>query len=206
MVLSIVVIIVIVVGGVYFYTSYGNFKLGRNTHPQLELISNVGSHEVKQGSSVKIHLEVYNDGPSIIVNRSSMWPTVGSNSHGISIGPCGTLNEPMGLAILQGDYTQQSIISSKPLLLWRPGVYMCPAIFDFYQYGFFPFNSSATLIGSSNPPVIIGTNISLNVSGFWASENPFNGSYRFISFPPGPYTVVVADEWGASMLLHFYVT
>lgn len=47
---------------------------------------------------------------------------------GLSLGPCGTLNYPVGVAIFQGYYTSSDILSGMPLQLYKPGIYSCPVI------------------------------------------------------------------------------
>ena len=199
-----ILIVVIVVAGAYFYTTWGTFKLDRNMQPQLELISSVSSSTVKQGHNVTINLEIYNDGPSINVNSSSLWPTIGGGNGRLSVGPCGG-EIPLGIAILSGYYTDKSIVSSKPLMLYGLGSYYCQRLTYVSNYEFFGHSNLVAFNGNSSS-VGYPLKTSLTFSGYYYETSFLSGVYHFTVFPKGVYTVIAADEWGASAILQFSVT
>ncbi len=127
------------------------------------------------------------------VSAADDWAT-----EGLSLGPCGG-NLPFGFAIFQGSLSSgSSANSSHALQLYASGFYSCPAIFDITGYTFNPDSSTATPTGCG------GACYSMAI----ASDSTFSGYFTGNSsepLSPGPYTVVVGDEWGAEVLLHFTV-
>ncbi len=134
------------------------------------------------------------------VSASNGWPL-----RGLSVGPCGTLNYPMGVAIFQGYYTSSNVSSATSLQLYQPGIYHCPMILGgINAYVFQPSSDIASVFGSCDPnPCLTDFKISseITVTGYWT-----NGQEATLSnFTPGVYTVVGGDEWGALAVLHFVV-
>ena len=141
------------------------------------------------------------------VSASDSWPL-----QGLSLGPCGTLNYPFGVAIFQGYYTASNVSSAKPLQLYNPaGIYSCPVILVVGYYSFAPLSDTASVFcvtaggfGGGEPnPCLTDFKISseITVTGYWT-----NGKQLMLSnFTPGVYTVVGGDEWGALAVLHFIV-
>ncbi len=137
------------------------------------------------------------------VSASNSWPL-----RGLSLGPCGTLNYPFGVAIFQGNYTSSNVSSAMPLQLYNPeGIYSCPALFLVNSYSFNPLSDTASVFGgcgSSNPnPCLTDFKISseITVTGYWSNDQ----ESVLGNFTPGVYTVVGGDEWGSLAVLHFVV-
>jgi hypothetical protein len=148
------------------------------------------------------------------VNASGNWLLY------LARGPCGPLNDPMGVAFFKGYYTASNILGAESLGIYKPGTYSCPAIFDVNSYGFQPLSDNATIfvesglaqhgtmIWSSKPLATWPMNADITVSGYW-TDNPLDymgTSAVFHNFEPGIYTVVGGDEWGQLLILHFEVT
>jgi hypothetical protein len=133
------------------------------------------------------------------VTTSSDWPI----TH-LALGPCGTTNYPMGIAVFAGYFSQSNISSaSKPLSLYMPGAYMCPLILsNISAYVFKPQSDTAQILGSCNTGSCfeLNTTSQIDAGGSWGEARAFS------SFSPGPYTVVGGDEWGQMLILHFAVT
>ena len=140
------------------------------------------------------------------VSASNSWPL-----RGLSVGPCGTLNYPFGVAIFQGNYTSSNVPSATPLQLWLP--VPCPIDFPVGYYSFDPLSDTASVFcitaggfGGGEPnPCLTDFKVSseITVTGYWTWNNgqqPTSGN-----FTPGVYTVVGGDEWGALAALHFVV-
>ncbi len=199
--------IVAVIITAIFISSYfgGLFLLNRNDYNQLELIGTESSQYITSGQNLSITIEIYNKGPDSVFNVSNNWPTIGGEKNRLEIGPC-SLNLPYGFAVVPGNFNRNSIITSKPINIWKPGIYMCPALYNVKSYQIVGLSDIAYLIGSGNPPIEITLNSEVSFSGYWVTSSPFNGTYHFVPFPAGQYTIIVADEWGAYDLLHFTVT
>jgi hypothetical protein len=153
---------------------------------------------ISQGQTISLtigernSLQVQNN-----VSAERNWPLAG-----LSIGPCGSLNYPFGFEILSGYYADSSpgLSSAKSLQLYAPGAYPCPAVFEVSSY---LFNASSDLasIGSCGTGPCTNEEMSstTTIRGYWNGD-----SFELPS--PGMYTVVVGDEWGATLLGYFVVT
>jgi hypothetical protein len=121
----------------------------------------------------------------------------------LSLGPCGTLNYPFGIAILPGNYDSGTLAQGTPLKLNDPNaVYNCPIIFaGITAYNFKASSNIADIeVGAST----VSTEqmiLPLTAAGFWTGTT----QTIFHNFTPGIYTVVAGDEWGAEAVLHFNV-
>ena len=129
------------------------------------------------------------------------WPVVG-----LIMGPCGTLNYPMGVALYAGYLTESDISSATPLRLYDPkALYHCPMILSsISSYLFQPNSDNADVYGSCDPnPCFTGFEISaaLSLKGYWTDGE----SSVFNNFTPGTYTMVGGDEWGSLAVAHFIV-
>lgn len=198
------IVVVIIAGGFFSSMYFGTFNMTRNGQKQLLLIASEDEEVLSYGENVTVTMEVYNDGPTANFSVSSMWPTIGGERSRLPLGPC-SFDWPYGFAVLNGYFTNGSIISGKPLMMWYPGVYMCPLIYTVSSYRILGSSDVAYLTGGGNPPPEFTLRSSVNFGGYWAQDGILNGSYHFVRFPAGEYTVVVADEWGAVQLLHFRV-
>jgi hypothetical protein len=125
---------------------------------------------------------------------------------GFSVGPCGTLNYPFGIAIFQGYYTAGDLASVMPLKLDNPNaVYPCPMILsDINTYAFQSSGDTADVfqLGGIDPVLTETMNAQIHPTGYWTGSP--NGALT--NFAPGVYTVVAGDEWGALVVLHFTVS
>ena len=125
---------------------------------------------------------------------------------GLSVGPCGTLNYPFGIAIFQGYYTAGDLKSITPLKLDNPdAAYPCPLILaDISTYSFQSSGDTAEVfqLGGVDPVLTEAMNAQIHPAGYWTGSP--NGALT--NFVPGVYTVVAGDEWGALVVLHFTVS
>ena len=164
----------------------------------LNLSLSLGSAVIGTGQAVSVSLAEWNT-PSTenIVPSASNWPL-----QGLTLGPCGTLNLPIGIGIARGFYTSSNISSAQTLQLSAPGVYACPAILSqITVYDFEPHSDTAVVVGSCDPNPCFTRSVSVaqDFGGYWSAASTFS------SFTPGEYTVVGGDEWGALAILHFEV-
>lgn len=203
-IIAIAVAAVLIVSGISLYY-WGPFSLNNNSERQLKLIAAEDSNSIQTGQNLTLSVGIYNDGPTSIFNVSNLWPNVGGQNNRPGISPC-SFDVPYGFAIVAGYVTNESLASSKPLDLWQPGIYNCPLIFPVGSYRIVGFSSEAFILYSSNPPIPITLVSTIPIAGYWFQSSTPNGSYHFVYFPTGQYTVIIADEWGATELLHFQVS
>ena len=116
-------------------------------------------------------------------------------SMNLSVSPCG-FSYPFGVAAYQGRYTLANISTAKKLEVFDVfSVYFCPAMIDSEVYRLGPFQTATKYV---------------DMSGYWTNgltQHPGGGVSQGVlhPFPPGAYTLVVADAWGHSEILYFLV-
>ena len=163
---------------------------------QLSLALNVTN--ISSGHAIAATAEELDTGTAALnISSSSKWPI-----DGLAVGPCGTVNYPVGFVVLQGDYGLSNFASATPLQIYKPGTYGCPAILSGIKGFMFEAGSAnATVFGGGCRPADCMSEIvapSISVSGYWSGGS-------FTSFPSGIYTVLAGDEWGGVSILHFAV-
>ncbi len=130
---------------------------------------------------------------------ADLWPV-----RGLSVGPCGVVNYPFGVAILQGDYDAESVADVMLLVLYNPdAVYYGPCVLaGIVSSTFHPLSDTADIYTEyDSMPVALDMSAGVNVKGYWSGS-----SSAYSNFAPGVYTVVGADEWGTLAILHFTVS
>ncbi|MGH9920529.1 MAG: hypothetical protein ACRD6W_16870, partial [Nitrososphaerales archaeon] len=132
------------------------------------------------------------------VSAAAEWPVAN-----LAAGPCGHMNEPVGIAVLSGNYDAGNVSSGSALQVYQPGLTMCPMILtEISGYIFQPLSDNASVLGSCQSGPCFNETISASVSasGYWAGT-----ANTFTNFPAGVYTVVAGDEWGGLAIMHFTV-
>ncbi|MDA4116345.1 MAG: hypothetical protein OK442_07305 [Thaumarchaeota archaeon] len=132
------------------------------------------------------------------VSAAAEWPLAN-----LAAGPCGHMNEPVGIAVLSGNYDAGNISSGSALQVYQPGLTMCPMILSVINgYLFQPSSDNASVLGSCQSGPCFNETISARVSanGYWTETGN-----TFTNFPAGVYTVVAGDEWGGVAIVHFTV-
>src|SRR2546422_11517265 len=104
----------------------------------------LNSTKIRPGQGISITVQELNTLSTVNnVSASAEWPL-----SGLSVGPCGSLNLPVGVAVFQGYYTSSSVSAGRPLALYQPGTYSCPAgMSGIKPYCFWP-SSDTAFIGS----------------------------------------------------------
>ncbi len=166
----------------------------------LSLSLSLNSTTLQPGQEISVLIDEQNTLTTVNnVSASNGWPL-----KGLSLGPCGTVNYPIGVAIFQGYYTSSNVSSATPLQLYKPGIYHCPMILSYISgYVFQPSSDIAGVLSDSDPTPQLTNKMTseITVTGYW-----LNGQEATLSnFTPGVYTVVGEDEWGALAVLHFVV-
>jgi len=172
----------------------------------LVLELSIGASILGQPNAVQLNMTEYNIATSNDnVTPSSDWPV-----SGLSLGPCGTLELPFGIAVYQGHYTSQNITSAIPLTMFTPNAngtaqpYRadCPANPQVFSYDFAPESDTAvtklTWAGDASATTY-QLSASFSVTGYW------NSASSFTAFGKGAYTVLAGDEWGHSSVQYFTI-
>jgi len=185
---------------------FSNYPLSAETSDstiglQLRVILNSSKLMTGEGIRVSItEMNILNSTNNVTASNS--WPL-----NGLALGPCGTVNYPIGIGIFQGYFTGSNISSAgKPLSIYNPGEYMCPMILtNTGSYEFQPMSDSAQVSGSCTSGSCFQLDITsrIDAGGYW---NLGLGGRTFENFPPGTYTVIGGDEWGQLVILHFVVS
>ncbi len=167
----------------------------------LALVLSLNSTNIHSGQSISIRVDEQNTlPPPNHVPAAKNWPL-----DGLGVGPCGVLNYPMGIQVMQGYYGTNNVSTGSPLQLYKTGTYNCPAILSGISGYTFQSNDTASVTGSCGSDSCFTQNMSstTSVSGYW-TPNPLQGA-TFRNFLPGIYTVVAGDEWETLAVLHFVV-
>jgi hypothetical protein len=165
----------------------------------LELSLQLNTTDVRAGQGVAATVDEANTGAAPInVSASADWPM-----QGLAVGPCGSLNYPVGLAVLRGNYDIGNVSSAQALQIYRPGISACPMILTgIGSFGFQASSDNATIFGGCQAAgggcMTETINSTVSFSGYWSGG-------VLTRFPSGIYTVVVGDEWGGIATLHFVV-
>jgi hypothetical protein len=106
-------------------------------------------------------------------------------------------NEPLGIAIFKGSFSNGNISSGTPLFLLNPQTHSCPSPPQVSTWSFRPMSAVAN-------DVLLNANFSTN--GYWSGADAYGNGAIFVHFNPGHYTVAIGDEWGDLLLLEFEVT
>jgi hypothetical protein len=160
----------------------------------------VVSSPVQRPDIALINVSEYNTAPTHDnVTKGDLWP-----AQGLSAGSCegeGSSPYPYGIAVYQGTYSLANLSAATRLSIFDSDV-PCPAIPQIFWYDFQPnsVNASVRLSWAGDTYVeswLFSTSIPL--TGY------YNQSSGLAPFPPGSYTVLAGDEWGASAIVYFQV-
>jgi hypothetical protein len=173
----------------------------------LRLTLKLTSTNYKSGDTVAIDIDETNvTGSHNNVAKSDSWP-----AQGLILGVSGGDHYsyyPFGVSILQGNYNAADAAPVTPLACFSfqgDFVYGLPEL-AFDSYDFQPHSNIAVLheyFPDPAGPTSWPMNYALSCKGFWSGT--FTDRIQNY-FPPGTYTVVGGDEWGALAILHFTVS
>lgn len=201
----ITVVVVIVVVSAFYYLYWSPFPERGFGGKPLELVASESDSSIPYGQTVNITIELYNTGPTSIFNVSDSWPAIDGKKIPLAISPCGS-DWPYGFDLFSGYVTNETLATSKPLSTWEPGVYFCPLIFMVDRYQVNGSSDSGYLLHQEYQPVPITFHSDISISGYWSGNASTNVTDHFVRLPVGQYTVLVADEWGSTIFLHFRVS
>ncbi|TMP98203.1 MAG: hypothetical protein E6K99_07850, partial [Thaumarchaeota archaeon] len=126
----------------------------------------LNSTRIRPGQGISITVQEKNTLSTVNnVSTSAHWPL-----RGLSVGPCGPLNFPVGVAIIQGYYDSSSVSAGRPLGLYQPGQHSCPAILsEIDAYVFQPSSDRASIVRSCTPEPCFAENMSSTIGarGYW---------------------------------------
>jgi hypothetical protein len=166
------------------------------TNSDLNLGLFLNSNVIGAGNGVSVQIDEKNPTDrGILVSTANDWAVPG-----LTLGQCGTLNDPFGVGIIAGYYTSENVSAASTLALYPPGTYSCPGILSGVTG--YSFEGLSNLAGinegqDSSPVLYQHMDVNVTASGSWTST--------FHLFSPGYYTVVGGDEWGTLIIHHFLV-
>jgi hypothetical protein len=143
------------------------------------------------GESLQVTVSEFNTLATLNnVSQASQWPIQAE------LGSCPNVYiQPFGIAVYSGHADAQNISQATQLEIFP--IKPCPMFVRLITgYAFQPQSDLAVVLpgsGASPLPMAANVNISMNYSG---QPQPL---------PPGTYTLVAADEWGAMTFLYFTV-
>jgi hypothetical protein len=177
----------------------------------LRLTLSLDSTTYKSGDTVVAFIDEWNTRTS--ANNVSRASGPGFSVNGLTFDPNGTgtfyYTFPIGISILQGNYSLSDLKSVAPLALSDPSVIVNGiAVPLIKSYDFQPASDIATFHGDSAdvesaPLRVTGT---ISSDGFWQEARTAGTGEVFSNFTTGIYTVVGGDIWGAIAILHFTIT
>ena len=134
------------------------------------------------------------------VTTANDWPLPDINSY-----PCGNYNQfPIQYAVFQGRYELSNYSSGVSLTLFNPAeIYSCPTESNPGPYLLFaPLSDNASYRFPSGGLGSYPVSAMYSLSGYWTGSQSGSAFHHFSS---GFYTVLVENEWGDVVLLHFEV-
>ena len=115
---------------------------------------------------------------------------------------------PIGYEVLQGNYGEGNYTEGAALSLGVQSPMFCPVGLNSPDYRTFKPLGGVTTTGAWSGSWFGGIGVYGGISCPDPDVNPNPRNYCpliFVSFAPGPYTVVAGDEWGKVVILHFTV-
>jgi hypothetical protein len=193
----------------------------RNTINGLNLTLTINSTMIPQNGNISIDLKLVNTLDSYNnVTAENDWLDV-KGLYGLP-SVCASIDFPIELSLFKGYYTQVNISSANPLLTptWTTKPFSMPTcpIPVFHKlsgYRFNPLSDKATIFGTSYSPIVQSNTISalssnvpiaynIDAVGYWINSSIFGVTAQ--NFTTGTYTLVGADEWNQTAIVHFNVT
>jgi len=157
----------------------------------LELIVSTNATEISAGESVQVNLTEFNT-LSVANNVSAAhdWPT------SVALGSCENIYvQPFGIAVYVGHVDVQNLSQGERVNTFPPTA--CPQYIRLVTgYEFRPMSDLAVVMpsfGATPSPLVGSVTVGLQYS---PQGQPL---------PPGSYTIVAADEWGALAFVYFTV-
>ena len=133
----------------YIPKSFETSASSTNSATGLMLGLSLNATTIRSGQTVNFSASEYNTlDVTNNVTASNSWPL-----NGLSLGVCGTVNQPFGMAVFKGYYSKSNISSAERLLPYQPyRLTSCPMILsEISQYSFYAHSSKAQIWGSCNP-------------------------------------------------------
>lgn len=209
-----VIVVLLLVGGFLVATQLGAPSKSEQSS-SMSTSTTTGTSGSSQGLQLQLSVAVsYSGGPDgnvtvgMTVDEYNTLPVANNVSksdawglQGLSLGPCGIMAYPFGVAIYQGLYTAGNVSQAKPLDIY-PAV-ACPMYIRLVTgYLFQPTSDLAAILpGAANATTPMSANVTASALYSMAPPPPTSST----SLGPGTYTVAAGDEWGAVVLVHFTV-
>lgn len=166
----------------------------------LQLILNIGNTTIISGQNETIYFQVYNTLNYANTMNYGVNYTNLPSSFRVSPGPC--IQQPYGIAVIYGNLSINNLYGATSLQIYEPGIYTCPIMYHITNYQFLGHSSKAKVFSGTQKDGTVIFDETVHLSGSWSGDY---SSHSFETFLPGAYTVVAADGWGQSVVLHFNV-
>lgn len=168
---------------------------GSSNGLQLQLSASASTSGPNHDVTFQIHVSEYNTmATANSITKGDAWLL-----KGLSLGPCGTVIYPFGVAIYRGSLTNSNA-SSAQALQTHPFV-ACPLLIRYITgYLFQPSSNLAVVL-----PAGSGANATAMSANLTAAAEFTSPGTQATPLAPGPYTIAAGDEWGSVVFLHFTV-
>lgn len=165
---------------------------------ELELITAISNTSIDQGKNISVQLAVSNiDSSDNTMPFCAIYPSFKGN---YSFPNSEDQYLPMGIAILQGNYSTNNMTNTTPLQIFPASA----AEVDnqaINQYEFLPASTRAYADTDTGRSISVDFSQTYSLGGYYSGN-----STQLNYFNPGTYTVVGADGWGMVTVLHFTVS
>jgi hypothetical protein len=166
-------------------------NLSASSTQGLELVVSTNATVISAGESVQVNLSEFNS-LSVANNVSAAhnWQT------SVALGSCENIYvQPFGIAVYMGHVDGQNLSQGERVNIFPPTA--CPQYVRLVTgYEFQPRSDLAVVLpslGATPSPLIGSVNVGMS---YTPQQQPL---------PPGSYTIVAADEWGALAFAHFTI-
>ncbi len=201
----IIVIIVVAVGIIAFHfsnptalptdTSTADYNVS-NTY-ELELSTAISNNSIEHGKNITVELAVSNlDSSDNTMPVCAVYPSFSVN---YSFPNLADHYLPMGIAVLEGNYSKNNISNATPLQVFLPSDAEVNTQ-SINQYEFLPTSTSAYADTDNGQSASVDFSQTYSLGGYYSGN-----SSQLNYFSSGAYTVVGADGWGMVTVLHFTV-
>ena len=176
----------------------------------LDLIAQVNSTSIQQGQTINLYFSIQNLQAGINnVTGESSWASPSLENFSYAVIPCPRWDT---YRVYSGYISRSNLTVAVPLFLCRVRKVGCRVPSGITPVHIFQPSSTIVNVSNTSPPnydMSFSTAEHHNLTGYYPAGQGSVGSNKFPSptpFPIGVYSIVVGDEWGQFVILHFDVT
>ena len=172
-------------------TSSGEQSIYADSQDGLQLRLAINTSQVYPGGTILVNVSEFNT-----LNQANNVTEAAGWQIRVALSSCPNTNvQPFGIAVYRGHYTAQNVSQGTQLQIFP--MTACPMYVRLVTGYYFQPNSDIASVepGSGLTPMTGGVVV----------DGTYGGSAGSMALIPGTYTVVAADEWGATAFLYFQV-